>query len=627
MLQLICNTALTKLKHSVIILLYPATHRIFTMKTLQDILKQRDLSALFQPVMDFSGGTFLGFEGLIRGPADNPLHSPINLFGAAKQQGLSLEIEMLCRQIVLESFAAQNLPGKLFLNVSPEALTHPSFKNGQTLAYLENLSIDPNRVIIEITENQPTFDFEGMRNALLHYRSMGFQIAIDDLGEGFSSLRLWSELRPEFVKVDMHFVQGVNTDPLKQQFLRSIQSIALSSGTQVIAEGIETAAEFRTIRDIGIACGQGYFIARPNHIPPLNPSAEVGCLINSNHTAEQPYSNVRSVTVETILRYVEPAQPETEIEKIFADFSENKNLRAIPVVKNGRPVGLINRYEFVDSFAQPYRRELLGKKPCADMMNAAPLLVEKSTPIHELSGFLSESEIRHFTDGFIITEQGRYIGIGTGQDLLREITKAQIETARYANPLTLLPGNVPINEHIEYLLQSGKSFAVCYGDLDNFKPFNDVCGYRKGDELIQFTARLLGAACDPVHDFIGHIGGDDFILVLQSADWEQRCHQALSVFARTSAALFDKDHRSIGGYLTGDRQGRIVHHPLPTLSIGVIWVIPEFFSSHHEVAEAATTAKTMAKEKPGNSLFIERRRLQQHQMAEEQDESAGAYYE
>ncbi len=260
------------------------------------------------------------------------------------------------------------------------------------------------------------------------------------------------------------------------------------------------------------------------------------------------------------------------------------------------------------------------------MMNAEPLLVEKSTPIQELSEFLSESEIRHFTDGFIITEQGRYIGIGTGQDLLLEITKAQIETSRYANPLTLLPGNVPINEYIEYLLQSGESFAVCYGDLDNFKPFNDVCGYRKGDELIQFTARLLGAVCDPVHDFIGHIGGDDFILVLQSPDWEQRCHRALTAFAHTSSALFDKDHRSIGGYLTGDRQGRIVHHPLPTLSIGVVWVNPELFDSYHEVAEAATVAKKMAKEKPGNSLFIERRRLQQHQIAEEQHESAGAYY-
>jgi len=585
------------------------------MQTLQEILTQRNLSALFQPIMDFSNGTFLGFEGLIRGPADSPMHSPSSLFGAARQQGLTLEVEMLCRQIVLESFAAQKLPGRIFLNVSPEALTHPSFKNGQTLAYLENLGIDPKRVIIEITENQPTYDFEAMRNALLHYRSMGFQIAMDDLGEGFSSLRLWSELRPEFVKIDMHFVQGANADPVKQQFLRSIQQIAQSSGTQVIAEGIETDAEFRIIRDMGIACGQGYFIARPNPTPPLNASAEVGCLINTNRTVEQPYSSKRSITVETLMRYVEPFQPETEVEKIFIHFSENPKMRAIPVVKHGRPVGLINRYAFVDSFAQPFRRELLGKKPCMDMMNAEPLLVEKSTPIHELSSFLSESGIEYFTDGFIITEQGRYVGLGTGQDLLREITKAQIETARYANPLTLLPGNVPINEHIDSLLQSGKSFAVCYGDLDHFKPFNDVYGYRKGDEVIQFTGRILGRACDPNLDFIGHIGGDDFIMVMQSADWEKRCHQALNSFANTSPVLYEEEHRSIGGYMSEDRQGRIVHHPLPTLSIGAIWAVPGMFRSHHEISEAATVAKKMAKKTPGNSFFVERRELQQSEVA------------
>jgi diguanylate cyclase (GGDEF)-like protein len=593
------------------------------MKTLQDILNQRTLSALFQPIMDFSSGTFIGFEGLIRGPADSPMHSPANLFGAARQQGLSVEIEMLSRQIVLETFADQDLPGKLFLNVSPETLTHPSFKNGQTLVYLENLGVDPKRVVIEITENQPTFDFEAMRNALLHYRGMGFQIAMDDLGAGFSSLRLWSELRPEYVKIDMHFVQGVNSDPLKQQFLKSIQQIAKSSGTHVIAEGIETDAEFRVIRDIGIACGQGYFIARPSPTPPLNTPAQVGSLINTNNVVEQPYRSKRNVTVGSIQRYVESFPPETAIEQIFVHFTENHNLRSIPVVKHGRPVGLINRHEFLDNFSQPYRRELLGKKPCTELMDATPLLVEKSTPIHELSGFLSESEIKHFTDGFIITEQGRYIGVGTGQDLLREVTKAQIENARYANPLTMLPGNVPINEHIDHLLQNDKSFAVCYADLDNFKPFNDVYGYSKGDEAIQLTGKLLANVCDPKYDFIGHIGGDDFILILQSTDWEQRCNRALTAFARTSTALLDEEHRSIGGYLTADRQGRIVHHPLPTLSIGAIWVAPELFGSHHEVAEAATAAKKMAKGKPGNSLFVERRHLP-HQ--EKQHEAAELYY-
>jgi len=581
------------------------------MKTLQDILKQRCLTALFQPILDMSDGTILGYEGLIRGPADSPLHSPANLFGAAKQQGLTVEVEMLCRQVVLQSFFFMNLPGNLFINVSPDTLTHPSFQNGQTLAYLDQLGIDPKRVIIEITENQPIFDFEKMRSALLHYRSMGFQIALDDLGQGFSSLRLWSELHPEFVKIDQHFVQDVNANPLKQQFLKSIQQIAQSSGTRVIAEGIETDAEFRVIRNLGINYGQGYFIARPSPTPPVTLPAEVGCLINASYNLDQPYSTARSVSAETLLRYIAPVQPNTDNEKILALFSANKNLHAIPVVHHNRPVGLINRHAFLDSYAQPFHRELLGKKPCTELMNKTPLLVEKSTPIHELSGFLSESDIQHFTDGFIITEQGRYIGLGTGKDLLREITQAQIETARYANPLTLLPGNVPINEQIEHLLHSGKHFAVCYGDLDHFKPFNDVYGYRKGDEVIQFTGRLLSKICDPRLDFIGHIGGDDFILVMQSEDWELRCNRALTTFTQTSCALFNKEHRAAGGYMTEDRLGNLAHQPLPTLSIGATHISPGRFHSHHEVSEAATVAKKMAKKISGNSLFIEQRQTNQ----------------
>src|SRR5512143_2809555 len=259
-----------------------------TMPPLREIIDQRRLNALLQPIIDLKSGEFLGYEGLIRGPADSPLHSPINLFGAAAQQGLQLELEMLARQTVLEAFAKLNLPGNLFLNVSPQTMTHPSFKNGQTLAFLRQLGIAPERVIIEITENQPTFDFEGMRSALLHYRSMGFKIAIDDLGEGFSSLRLWSELRPEYIKIDMHFVQGVDRDPIKLQFLKSIQHIAESCGTQVIAEGVETEAELRVVKDIGIMLGQGYFIARPSPTPPLLASTETSSIINSSNIAVFP---------------------------------------------------------------------------------------------------------------------------------------------------------------------------------------------------------------------------------------------------------------------------------------------------------------------------------------------------
>jgi diguanylate cyclase (GGDEF)-like protein len=581
-----------------------------TVSPLEQIIEQRKLNALFQPILDLKTGEFIGFEGLIRGPADSPLHSPGTLFAAAERQGLSLEVEMLSRQTVLEAFNKSALPGYLFLNVSPETLTHPSFKNGQTLEFLNKLDINPTRIVIEITENQPTFDFEAMRNALLHYRSMGFKIAIDDLGEGFSSLRLWSELRPEFIKIDMHFVQGVDTDPIKLQFLKSIQSIAESCGTRVIAEGIETEAELKVVRDIGIALGQGYFVARPSPTPPLRATAETSRVLNSSNIAIFPTNESvhrSQSTAYKLLTYVEPVHPDTANEIIFERFSANKDLRIIPIVKNAAPLGIINRHSFIERYVQPFQRELLGKKPCIELTQGKPLLVERNMPIEELSNFMSEADSRHFADGFIITEHERYLGIATGQDLLRELNQMQLEAARYANPLTLLPGNVPINEHIERLLNARTSFVACYCDLDHFKPFNDVYSYRCGDEMIQLTGRILNWACDPKLDFIGHIGGDDFILLMQSRDWKARCEQALRSFQQAASLMFKPEHLEAGGYSSESRDGNVQFHPLTSLSIGVVQIAGGHFESHHEVSAAMADAKKMAKRMRGNSLFIEQR--------------------
>lgn len=575
---------------------------------LQDILEQRSLTALFQPIMDLSNGAIVGFEGLIRGPAKSPLHSPAALFEAARQCGLSLEVEMLCRHVTLEAFAAQQLPGRLFLNVSPSVLTHPSFKNGQTLAYMRELGIGPEQVTIEITEHEAT-DPQLMRDALLHYRSMGFQIALDDLGEGFSSLRLWSELHPEFVKIDKHFIRQVDGSALKRQFLKSFQQIAEHSGCRIIAEGIETEAELIAVKNLGIALGQGYFIAHPSPTPPLSAPH---CTSRIAGQALQPSGNEahgsRFITALQLLEQIEPVSPDTDNNEILARFSADSSLHSIPVVQQGKPVCLIGRRSFMERFARPYQRDLLGGKPCINAMHEQPLLIEKNTPIQEISQFLTETEGRHVADGFIVTDHGDYLGVGTWQDLLREITRMQIEAARHANPLTLLPGNVPINEQIRRLLQGGTPFHVCYCDLDHFKPFNDIYGYHRGDELIQLAARILRGACDPASDFIGHIGGDDFILLMQSRDWEARCREALHAFAQASALLADDVHRCSGGYESEDRNGRLMFHSLPSLSIGAACIEPGRFTSHLEVAETASEAKKMAKGMPGNSLFVERRR-------------------
>ena len=171
------------------------------------------------------------------------------LFQAARECGLAMEIEYLSRSIVLSSFANLGIHGKLFLNVSPDVLLLEGWRSGETLRCIAESGLQPNQVVIELTENSPTLEYKMLREATEHYRGMGFEIALDDLGEGFSSLRLWSELRPDFVKIDKHFIQNINLDPVKLQFVQSIQEIGKNAGCRIIAEGIETHAELLTVKN------------------------------------------------------------------------------------------------------------------------------------------------------------------------------------------------------------------------------------------------------------------------------------------------------------------------------------------------------------------------------------------
>jgi diguanylate cyclase (GGDEF)-like protein len=442
---------------------------------------------------------------------------------------------------------------------------------------------------------------------------MGFQIAIDDLGEGFSSLRLWSELRPEYVKIDMHFIQGINNDPVKLQFVRSIQEIAEKSNTLVIAEGIETQAELLVIRDIGVAYGQGYHLGRPHPQPARSASAEVVKALARTGVAVYPQRGAEknAATIVKLLNEVQTVPSTMTNNEVYEIFLKEPKLLIIPVVDGDQPRGLISRFEMIDHFARPYQRELYGKKSCRQFMDAKPLIAEQDTTLQELSFRMVQADAHHLFNGFIITDQGRYLGLGTGHDLMREITQLQINAARYANPLTQLPGNVPINEHIDRLLESGTRFWACYVDLDHFKPFNDVYGYRRGDDVIQLTGNMLSERCDANRDFVGHIGGDDFMVLFQSEDWEMRCAGILADFEQNVQEFYSIEDRERGGYLSEDRQGKKVFYSLMSLSIGVIRVDPRQYYSHHQIATAAAESKRQAKKIHGNSLFLDRRQQPQ----------------
>ncbi len=237
------------------------------LSTLDSILAHGSVTSLFQPIVSLSERLILGYEALTRGPSNTSLHSPINLLAAARHAGRLNELEMTCRENACRRYSQQQLQSKLFLNVSPETLLDAKHKPGRTLELLHQYGISADKVVIELTEQTPTDDFELLRAALHHYRDMGFSIALDDLGAGYSSLRMWSELRPDYVKIDRYFIDGLHRDAVKREFVESIMKIARASQAQVIAEGIELSEELHVLSDMGIDLVQGYLLGRPEEEP------------------------------------------------------------------------------------------------------------------------------------------------------------------------------------------------------------------------------------------------------------------------------------------------------------------------------------------------------------------------
>jgi EAL domain-containing protein (putative c-di-GMP-specific phosphodiesterase class I) len=231
--------------------------------SLDRVLEERAISVVFQPILALADGGIVGHEALVRGPAGTWLESPTALFAAARESRCDERLSIICIQETLRAFSAHGSRGQLFLNMSPRLVQRRGFDPPRARRFLEDLALCPASVVIELTEDFPAIDMRHLRDCLMLYRSMGFRVALDDLGEGFSTLRLWSELRPEFVKADKHFVHGIARDAVKRQFLRSIQHIARRCGSQVIAEGIEVAEDLRAARRLGIAMAQGWFIGRP----------------------------------------------------------------------------------------------------------------------------------------------------------------------------------------------------------------------------------------------------------------------------------------------------------------------------------------------------------------------------
>ncbi len=418
---------------------------------LRDIILNENVHAVFQPIVDISKRTIHGYEALIRGPEKSDYFSPLPLFEAALAHELEVELEIMCRKVSIRRYAELGLKEKLFLNISPAALLNPDFKKGKTLKYLKEFSISPEQVVIEVTEQQRTHNYALLAEVITHYRNMGFTVALDDLGDGYSGLRLWSELLPDFIKIDKHFIRNIHNDRIKASFVGSLHRMATASSCRIIAEGVEHSDELVALQKIGISFAQGFYFAKPMAIPcrELDPAA-----FQSNVSFKKDDSGVdaESTDLSRIARYVMPQSTSMLVCEIVDYLQKNPELQLVPILQEGRPVGIINRHLFFNRLmASRFGVELYGKRPISSFLDDKVILVDINSQLENVSQRLTSMPVPE--QAFIITSEGLYHGVATVLDLLEIITEQKIESARHANPLTLLPGIVPVNKVINRMLK------------------------------------------------------------------------------------------------------------------------------------------------------------------------------
>src|SRR6185437_8017100 len=291
---------------------------------------------------------------------------------------------------------------------------------------------------------------------------------------------------------------------------------------------------------------------------------------------------------------------DSTVASVVESFRQHPEWTALAVLESRdspRPVGLVHRDRLLIFLSRPLHPEIYNRKPVTSVMSRDPLQVEARSRLDQVSRIVTARAAPHQRDDFIISRNGSYLGLGRTVDLLRQITAQQIQAAMHSNPLTGLPGNREIQTQLAQWVARRRHFVACHLDLNHFKPYNDEYGYASGDQVLMHAVRR------PV-DFVGHVGGDDFVFLLRSLDWTLRLTAMLEELTISLVNFHTAEHRAAGGFDGVDRDGGCRRFPLLGVSIGAVEVDGAQPTSAEGVLESLRQMKSLAKSRGGSSCVL-----------------------
>ncbi|MDJ0389383.1 GGDEF domain-containing protein [Roseomonas sp. E05] len=564
------------------------------------------LQSALQPIVEVSTGRVHGYEALMRGHAQMGFASPAALLAAAAAADCLDGLEALVQQQAFAAFRTATggrLDTLLFLNLDPRLL--PRLDPAELLRRLSAFGIPASALCVEVSEHQHDAEEPATGVALAALRGAGCRLALDDFGLGAARLSLLAEGRADYIKIDRFFIAGLPDDPRRQLILSGLAAMARRLGLTVVAEGVETSAEYLACLAAGCDLVQGYFVARPTTsiaaLPPAYPHlAEIRPprYIRNEDRAQE---NAQLLAAAERLPAV---QEDLTAEVLFARFWAEPELDVCPVLAaDGTPQGLVHERTLRAYGYSLFGRALLRNRSlrytARHFAQACPVVEADAGADRVLEAFAAAPNAA----GVILTRSGRYLAVLSAKALLPVLHERRLRQARDQSPLTGLPGNLSIAARIETLaLAATVPRYLCYFDLNNFKAFNDRYGFRRGDRAIELLAEHLRRSFPEGQAFLGHIGGDDFFAGLEGlagGALRRRLACMMSGFADAATALHDGADREAGRISGHDRSGLARNFPLLRCSAAVLELPPRAFDADPDLLAAEVAAlKAVAKADP-----------------------------
>lgn len=535
------------------------------------------LDVAFQPIVDIHSGELFGVEALLRGTDTLGFESIESFFDRLFEENILYTFDLVLREKVIKKFARIGFHSeiKLFYNLDNRLFGMSDFSKGNTSRMLKRHGLDHKSMVFELSEHNEIVNIDHFTRLMSHYRSEGFCVAIDDFGIGQSGFKMLYHATPNIIKIDRFFLSDIDSDQKKKLLARNMVQLSTLMGCRVIAEGVETEAEFLVCKEIGCHLVQGYFVQRPTC------DCSQLCLqyahVNAIALLEKRIPGDQNI-IRKRLEVLDAVSISDSMESLVEKFKLDRELSLIPIIDNqGSPVGIIHEHRLKSVIYSPFGQSLIQNSSSNFSVLETYLelipIVEVTMPLETIVELYSLSDR---APGVLVTESSKYIGYLSARVMIEAVHERNLIRARDQNPLSRLPGNFMINEHIAQAFDSKSNSAFCYFDFDHFKPYNDHYGFRNGDRVIVLFAELMHKIFLNEY-FIGHIGGDDFFAgtaIKDESMFDKFCmsvRKLIYQFAEDVREFYSAEDRERGYIVAEDREGKRREFSLLNVSAVVVY--------------------------------------------------------